>query len=139
MALPRTRLDKLVQLRERAEDDALAGFARARAALHVAREHLDDAVQASRVDARSAGPVELWVADDHAHRRAVQAVHAAQSAVRDAARGEESARDGWLAARQEAGAARRARERKLTDLLDEAARRERRTADEIATLKFNAR
>src|SRR6266545_4202729 len=74
MPTPRTRLDKVVDLRERVEDHALASFARARTSAHGARARLDGAVQASRADARSVGPVELWVVDEHAHRRALQAV-----------------------------------------------------------------
>jgi flagellar FliJ protein len=136
--MAKTRLDTVVRLRERVEDDALASFARARTSLDTARVRLDGAVRASRADARSAGPVELWVVDEHARRRALQAVRAAEVAVQDAVRGESTARDGWLAARQEADAARRARERKVVELVAEEARRERRDVDELATLRFNA-
>ena len=137
MASPKTRLDKVVQLRERVEDDALVSFARARASLEDARQELAGAVRASRTDARAAGPVELFLLDEHAHRRALQAVRAAESALQQATRGELTARDGWLAARQEADAVRQARERRVAELLGEASRRERRDADEVATLRFN--
>ncbi|MFL5262363.1 MAG: flagellar export protein FliJ [Anaeromyxobacteraceae bacterium] len=137
MASPKTRLDKVVQLRERVEDDALVSFARARASLEDARQELAGAVCASRADARAAGPVELFLLDEHAHRRALQAVRAAETALQQATRGELTARDGWLAARQEADAVRQARERRVAELLGEAARRERRDADEVATLRFN--
>ena len=137
MASPKTRLDKVVQLRERVEDDALVGFARARASLEVAREELAGAVRASHADSRAAGPVELFLVDEHAHRRALLAVRAAESALHQATRGELTARDGWLAARQEADAVRQARERRVVELLGEASRRERRDADEVATLRFN--
>jgi flagellar protein FliJ len=139
MASPKTRLDKVVQLRDRVEDDALVSLARARASHDQAREALDGAVRASRADRRAAGPVELWLVDEHSHRRAVQAVRAAEGALMEASRGELTARDGWLAARQEADAMRRARERRVVELLGEASRRERRDADEMATLRFNAR
>jgi flagellar biosynthesis chaperone FliJ len=139
VAPPKTRLDKVVQLREQVEDDALASFARARTALDRAREELDGAVRTSRADGRATGPVELWVLDEHAHRRALQAVRTAEAAVRDAMHAELTARDGWLSARQEADAARRARERKVVEILTERERRDRRDLDEIATLRFNAR
>jgi flagellar protein FliJ len=138
MGLPRTRLDKVVELRGRAEDEAKASLARARSSVDGARSRLDGALRSSLADARSAGPVELWVLDEHAHRRALQAVRAAEAAVRDAVKVEVTARDGWLAARQEADAARRARERKVVELVAEAGRRERRDLDEVATLRFNA-
>jgi flagellar protein FliJ len=139
MGVPKTRLDKVVQVRERVEDDALASFARARTSVAQARQELDGALRASRVDGRAAGPVELWVLDEHAHRQAVQAVHTAEGALQKATRGELTARDGWLAARQEADAVRRARERRVLELIGEGSRRERRDDDERATLRFNAR
>src|SRR5690349_1071046 len=51
---PRTRLDKVVQIRERAEDDALDGLARARSAADRARGRLAGAVAAAQADARQA-------------------------------------------------------------------------------------
>ena len=78
------------------------------------------------------------VVDEHAHRRALHALRAVEAAVQDATRTELTARDGWLAARQEADAARRARERKVVEIFAERQRCERRDADEIATLRFNA-
>jgi len=139
MLMPKTRLDKVVQLRERAEDDARASFVDARVSLERAKAGVERAVAACRADARSVGPAELWVLDEQAHRRALQALRSAEVALQDAAHGELTARDGWLAARQEADAARRARERRVIEIMYEGARRERRDADEVATLRFNAR
>jgi flagellar export protein FliJ len=135
---PRTRLDKVVQIRERAEDDALAGLARARAVVHGARDRLAHAVQATRHDARAAGPVELWQLDELAHRRALQAVRSAEGEVRQAAQGEASARDGYAAARQGKEIVSRVQERRRAELVLELERRDRRDADEIAMLRFNA-
>ncbi len=134
---PRTRLDKVVQIRERAEEHALAGLARARAAGDAARGHLADAVETARRDGRRTGPVELWQVDELARRRALQAVRSAQSELRRAAEGEAKARDGYMAARQDKDIVARVRERRLADLVLENEKRERRDADEAATLKFN--
>ncbi|OFX24437.1 MAG: hypothetical protein A2V77_19760 [Anaeromyxobacter sp. RBG_16_69_14] len=133
----RTRLDKGAQIRKRAEDDALAGLVRARATVESARDRLAQAVEATRRDARAAGPVELWHLDEMAHRRALQAVRSAESEVNEAARGEASARDGYVAARQEKEMVCRVQERRRSELVVQLEKRERRDADEIATLRFN--
>jgi flagellar export protein FliJ len=135
---PRTRLDKVVQIRERAADDALAGLARARTAADSARDRLAHAVRATRHDARAAGPVELWQLDELAHRRALQAVRSAEGEVRQAAQGEVSARDGYAAAHQKKEIVSRVQERRRAELVLELEKRERRDADEIAMLRFNA-
>ena len=134
---PRTRLDKVVQIRKRTEDDALTGLVRARAMVEGARDRLAQAVEATRRDARVAGPVELWHLDEMAHRRALQAVRSAESEVKEAARGEASARDGYVAARQDKEIVCRVQERRRSELTLQLEKRERRDADEIATLRFN--
>jgi len=135
---PRTRLDKVVQVRERAEDDALAGLARAQAAVGRARDRLALAVEATRQDDRCAGPVELWHLDEQAHRRALQAMRSAEKDVQRAAQGETSARGGYVAARQDKEIVVRVQERRRAEIVVEIEKRERRDADEIATLRFNA-
>jgi flagellar export protein FliJ len=134
---PKTRLDKVVQLRERTEDDALGMLARAQAALGAARERLACAREATRADGRAAGPVELWHLDEVSHRRALQHLRAAEGDVTKATQGEAAAREGLAAAHRGTELVRRAQTRKVTELLDDRARRERRDIDEIATLRFN--
>jgi flagellar export protein FliJ len=136
---PRTRLDKLVQLREKKEDDALAHLARARASVEAARARLELAVHATRADARGRGRAALWQLEEAAHRRALQGVTAAKGEVSAAVEHQESASSGYLEARQDAEAMRRAAERKRAELKELQARRERRAADEVATLRFNLR
>jgi flagellar export protein FliJ len=135
---PRTRLDKVVEIRQRTEDGALAGLARAQAAVGRARERLARAVDASRKDGRCMAPVELWQVEEQGHRRALQIVRSAENDLRKAAQGEASARDGYLAARQDKEIVFRVRERRRAEIVLELERRERRTADEIATLRFNS-
>jgi flagellar export protein FliJ len=135
----RTRLDKVVQIRKRAEDDALAGLARARAALDCARDRLAQAMRATQCDARAPGPVELWHIDELAHRRAIQALRSAESEIGKAARLESSARDGYTAARQDQEVVRRVQERRRAEMVFELERREQRDADEHAVLRFNTK
>jgi flagellar protein FliJ len=136
---PKTRLDKVVQVRERAEDDALGTLARAQAALGVARERLERAREATRADGRVAGPVELWHLDEQSHRRALQHLRAAEGDVTKATQGEAAARQGVAAAHRDTELVRRAQTRKVSEILQEGARRERRDVDEIATVRFNSR
>jgi len=134
---PPTRVDKVVELRERAEDHALAGLARAQATVTSARERLAQAIEATRRDGRSGGPVELWQLDELVHRRALQDVRAAETVLREAAKGEAVARDGYTAARKGAKVVQRVQERRRAEIASEHERRERRDLDEIATLRFN--
>jgi flagellar protein FliJ len=135
---PRTRLDTVVRLREQAEDDALCSLARARATLGAATERLTQARQATKADARAAGPVELWHLDELSRRRVLQVLRAAEGEVSRAKRGEAEARQGFTAAHRETEIVRRVQTRRVTEILDQRARHERRDVDEIATLRFNA-
>jgi flagellar export protein FliJ len=135
---PRTRLDKVVQVRERAEDAALMGLAQARAQVGRAQDRLSLAVEVSRRDGRAGGPVELWHLEELQHRRALQAVRTAQYEVRQAAQVEAKALDGYTSARRGTEIVRRVQERRRAEILGELEKRERKEIDEIATLRFNA-
>ncbi len=137
--MPRTRLDKLVQLREREEDDAAVDLARAQHGLRKARERLEQAVEASRADGRAAGQAALWELEENAHRRALQLVRTAEGEVSSAAEKRDGARASYTEARQDAETVRRVAGRKRAELLLELAKRERRGLDEVATLRFNQR
>ena len=133
----KTRLDKVVWLRERVEDDALATLGRAKADVGRTHDRVARAAEATRVDTRSAGRVDLWQLDDAEHHRAVKALRVAEAEAAQALRQEAAARDGWMAARQESEAVRRIQERRRAERRGELSRRERRDSDEIATLRFN--
>jgi len=137
--MPKTRLDKLVQLREREEDDAAVDLARAQQKLHAARERLEQAVEASRADGRAPGDAALWELEENAHRRALQLVHKAEGEVSTAAVKREDASLCYREARQDAETVRRVADRKRAELRLELVRKERRVLDEVATLRFNQR
>lgn len=134
---PKTRLDKVLQLRERAEETALADLARARATVDRAREQLSKAIDHARQDGRTAGPVDMWQVDELARRRALQMVRAAEGEVRKASDGESRALEGYLSAHVETETVRRVQGRRRTEILGEMDRKERRDIDELATLRFN--
>jgi len=134
---PRTRLDRLVDLRERGEEDALAALGKAQVQLRAARERLAAAEAAARADGRARGSAAHFELEEAARRRLLQDVRAAAEAVAAAEKQEAAAADAYRAARQGAEAMRRAAERKRGELVAEAHRKERRAVDEVATLRFN--
>ncbi|MBK9518787.1 MAG: flagellar FliJ family protein [Anaeromyxobacter sp.] len=136
---PKTRLDKLVQVRERGEDSALEGLARAQSGLGRATERLAGLRQVARTDGRSRGSAELWLLEETAHVRALQDVRGAERELAQAARREQLARVGYTAAHRDAEAARRVQEKKRSEIRDEREKREQRSMDELATVRFNAR
>ncbi|BDG08003.1 flagellar export protein FliJ [Anaeromyxobacter paludicola] len=136
MAAPKTRLDKLVKLRDRSEETALAHLARAQASLSRARENLEGALTRARSDERSAGQAALWMLVEAAHTRDLHGVRIAEQAVASAADGEARARASYGDARQQAEVVRRIADRKRAELVKEEERRERKVLDELATIRF---
>ncbi|ABC81127.1 flagellar FliJ family protein [Anaeromyxobacter dehalogenans] len=137
--MARTRLDRLVKVRERSEGRAREELARARGGVARAADRLEATRAGARADGRGAGAAGLWAVEEIAHARALRSVDAAEAEVAQALRRERVAQAGLAAARNEAEAARRARERKLAEQRAEDDRKERRALDELATLAFNRR
>lgn len=136
---PKTRLDKLVQVRERGEDAALEKLARAQSSLGRATERLAGLRQEARTDGRDRGRSELWVVEELAHVRALQDVRTAEREVAAALKKEQQARLGYTAAHRDAEVARRVQEKKRAEIRDDREKKEQRSLDELATLRFNAR
>lgn len=136
--VPKTRLDKIVQLRERSEDGALQNLARAQSSLGRAAARLAGMRQEAQSDGRGAAmPADLWMLEESAHARALQALRAAERELASAMRKEQIARAGYVAAFRSAEAMRKAQEKKREEISDEWDRRDRRAEDELATLRYN--
>jgi flagellar export protein FliJ len=135
--LLKTRLDRLVQLRERTEDGALSNLARARQALGRAQDRLAGAVAAARSDARAAADSAFWAVEEAANGRALQLVRVAHQDVSRAAAGEAAARQGYAEARTSAESARRVADRKRAEILKGQARVEARRLDELGATGFH--
>lgn len=133
---PRTRLDRLVWIRERREESALTHLAGAEQRLVSARAELGRRAAVAGADARSSGNAALWDLDDVARRRALQAVKVAEGQVAAAASVRDAARQTWSSAHQGTEVATRICERKRSEIRADAARRDRREADEVAVLRF---
>lgn len=136
---PKTRLDRLVQVRERGEDTALENLARAQSSLGKATERLAGLRQEARFDGRGRGNAQLWMVEEAAHVRALQDVRTAEKAVAAAQRTEQQARHGYAVAHRDAEVARRVQEKKRAEIRDEREKKEQKSLDELATLRFNAR
>jgi flagellar export protein FliJ len=136
---PKTRLDKLVQVRERGEDAALENLARAQSSLGRATERLAGVRQEARSDGRGRGAAELWVVEEAAHVRALQDVRTAEREVTAALGKEQVARAGYTAAHRDAEVARRIQEKKRAEIRDEREKREVKALDELGMLRFNVR
>jgi flagellar export protein FliJ len=137
--VPKTRLDRLVQLKERTEDTALENLARAQSSLGRASVRLAGMRQEARSDGRGAGAADLWALEETAHARALHALRTAERELAGAMRKEQMARAGYVLAFKGAEAIRRAQEKKRAEVTEEWDRRERRDADELATQRFNAK
>lgn len=137
--VPKTRLDRLVTVRERTEEGALENLASAQSSLMRATQRLAGSREKARRDARGAGTAELWVVEEIAHVRTLQEVRAAEGALAEALGHERKARAGYVVAHRDAEAVRRVQEKKRTEILTDLGRREQKSLDELATLAFNAR
>ena len=135
---PKTRLDRLVTVRERSEDHALEHLARAQSSLESAAGRLTGLRQCARQDTRAPGAAELWVMEEHAHLRALQQVQKAEGEVVQALSKEQTARSGYAAAHRNAEVARRVQGKKRDEISAERERRERRAVDELSTQRFTA-
>jgi flagellar export protein FliJ len=137
MLLPKTRLDRLVQVRERTEDRALSNLAQAREILGRAQQSLFRAAAAAKADHRGKGHAAHWDVEEAAHVRALQSLRNVRGEVSQAAAGEAMARKGYVEARKQAESARRVAERKRAEMVRELAKADARRLDEIGTLAFN--
>jgi flagellar export protein FliJ len=135
--VPKTRLDKVVTVRERTEDAALTHLARARATLQEAHAHLAGAMARSRTDGRARAQVEFWQLEEAAHARDLETVRAAQEQLARATNTESEARSGYVSAHREAQVVRRVADRKRTELRTSAEKAEQKQSDEQATQRFN--
>ena len=135
----KTRLDRLVNVRERSEETALQDLARAQNTRDTAARRLAGLRIQAQSDDRAPGAAELWVLEEYAHLQTLRRVQRAESDLAAAQRKEQQARSGYTAAHRNAEVVRRAQEKKRAELDAERERRERKALDELATHRFNAK
>ncbi len=136
---PKTRLDRLVNVRERSEESALLDLAHAQSGRDLAVSRLAGLREQARSDERVGGMAQLWVLEEFAHLQALRQVQRAETDLVAALRKEQSARVGYTSAHKNAEVVRRAQDKKRVEITSDQDRRERKALDEMATLRFNAR
>lgn len=135
---PKTRLDRVVKIRETQEESALADLSRAQQSVNLAREELAKAKARALLDGRRRSQVDFWALEDASRAHAQTAVKAAEARIVQAEKAEHLARDGYNEAHQQAQVVRRAAERKRAEILSAREKAERKELDELATQRFNA-
>lgn len=133
---PSTRLDPVVKLREREEQEARLRLADAIRKTAEARQALLDARLRAAADLRATGVAALWAMVEDSHARAIREVKRLAAEVDRAVAEEERVRAEYVAAHRAAEAVRRVRETRREELRTEAARRERKELDELASLNW---
>jgi hypothetical protein len=132
----KTRLDVVVQLRERAEERATVTMAAAVRERYAADESLRASKERSRRDERRRGQAAEWQLSEAAHVRSLAEVRSAEETARLKAQLERAARAAHETAHKRAEAVRRAAAAKFADLVHNEESAERRSLDELATLMF---
>lgn len=136
---PKTRLDALVKLRERVEDQAKIALAQARQKTQKAEELLKQAQARAAIDHRVAGTAALWQDAESARVRALAEVKRAREGCQAARDAEEKQRRAFELAHRDAEAVRRAAESKRQEIVKAAERAERKQFDELAAIQFGRR
>jgi flagellar export protein FliJ len=130
----RTRLDVVVQVKERAEEKAGLALAKAETAVRTAQDRLEAARLSARVDHRARGDVSQWEMQELAHRRALADVSKASKEVDSLKKSAETVRAHFVNANRAAEVVRRVADSRRDELTKEAARHEDKQLDEAASL-----
>ena len=129
--VPKTRLDRLVQLRERTEDVALENLSHAQSSLGRASARLAGFRQEAKRDGRVRDRAEMWMLEEGAHVRALQAIRTAERELAQAVRGELQAREGYTTAYRGGSHPQGSGEEALRGCVGESEKREQRDLEEL--------
>ena len=125
---PVTRLDPLLKLKEREEQQRLLELAAASRTLQAAQRRVDDLVRTLAGEEVTSGPVESWLLREEAHQRALRDLLQARAAVAAAELAFEAARTACLAAKRTVETFRKVTDRKRAEILREIERREQKNS-----------
>lgn len=132
----RTRLDTVVRLRERDEEERAQNLAKAEVEAREAAQRATQARQNTLRDERNRGDASRWAMAEVAHQRALleskRADHDAARLRQDA----DGARVNYTAAHQQAEVVRRVADHRRSEIAQEQNRAEDRALDDVATLLF---
>jgi len=132
----RNRLDRLVTLRENAEDKALETLAQREAQVRQAAEVAERAWAKARADHRFAGDASQWTVVELARERAAHHAKLAQQELDRRKAVADQARQAHHAAHQQTEVVRRVADTRREQQRVEEARREQKAQDELSALMF---
>ncbi|MDP1830391.1 MAG: flagellar FliJ family protein [Archangium sp.] len=130
----RTRLDSVVQVKERAEDRAGQALARAESAVTAARAKVEEARRAASQDYRSRADVSQWELTELAHHRALTDAKKAQKDLEALQKSALTVRASYITAHQSAEVVRRVADSRREEAVRELNRVEDKALDEAASL-----
>lgn len=132
----RTRLDVVVQVKERDEEKAGVSLAKAESVVTTARLKLELARQAAANDTRTRSDISMWEMSELAHQRALTDAHKAQKELENAQKSAAQFRASYLNAHRTAEVVRRVADSRRDELSKEFTRAEDKQADEAASLSW---
>jgi len=135
----KTRLDKVVSLREREAEKKLTVWTDAGRAAKQSELRLRDARIHASADNRKSGAAYEWDVIEMAHRTALVEVRVAEQSVQKARAEEAQARQAHLAAHTQAETMRRVADTRREELQKEEDRIETRKVDDLTSMMFSHR
>lgn len=132
----KTRLDTVVQVKERVEEKAGRALAHAESAVSKAKTNADHARNIASQDFRARADVSSWEVTEHAHHRAVADAKKAQKELELLQKSAQVVRAQYITAHQSAEVVRRVAEIRREEARREAEKAEDKAADEMASLLF---
>lgn len=132
----RTRLDSVVQVKERVEEKAGQALARAEAEVTTAKSLVDEARQKAAQDFRARADISQWEVAEMAHHRAVADAKKAEHNLETMQRAAQVVRAQYVSAHQAAEVVRRVAENRRQELVSDSRRQETKMLDEAAALLF---
>lgn len=131
---PPTRLDPLLQVRARAEEQARRALSDTIEARKKAESEVDIAVERVFNDTRTASAVDSWMMADLAHARALMDLAQAQDELKEKQKHENIAQQVHKVAQQQLKAIDRAVQTRREDIEKEQARAEQKSFDDTALM-----
>jgi flagellar export protein FliJ len=132
----KTRLDTVVQVKERAEDRAVEVLGRAESAVAVGQQKVAAAKAAAAKDHRARADISQWEVTELAHHRAIADAKKAEKELTALQKSAQAARQQYLKAHQSAEVVRRVAETRRAELQQDLNRAEDKLLDEAASMLF---
>jgi flagellar export protein FliJ len=133
---PKTRLDPVVKLEEKREEQRLAEMSEAARVLKAAEDQLEQRRTHARSDQRRTASASDWQLAELSHARVLSEVRAAEHAVNDASVASTASRNRYTEAYTRAEAIRRVAAARVEEIVLAQDRAERREHDELGVLRF---